>query len=135
MTDEAEVVPAVPRSELVALCHVMYALHAFSAITGMLTPVLVVTAFLTGWPSLLAVLINYLKRESVRGTVLDSHFSWQLRTFWWAVLWVLVAWLFFVTLVGIPIAIGMWILVGLWVLYRLLRGWLALLELKPLPRD
>ena len=48
----------------------------------------VVTAFLTGWPSIIAVIINYVKRSEVRGTWLDSHFSWQIRTFWFAALWV-----------------------------------------------
>ena len=104
----------------------MYGLHAFSAITGMLTPALIVTAFLTGWPSIIAVIINYVKRKDVAGTYLDSHFSWQLRTFWFALLWVLIAWLLIVTIIGALIGVPLLLVVGVWVLYRIIRGWVAL---------
>ena len=87
----------VPREGLVTLTHLMYGLHAFSALTGILTPALVVTAFLTGWPSIIAVIINYVKRSEVRETWLDSHFSWQLRTFWYALLWLALGGVLFVT--------------------------------------
>jgi len=95
---------------------------------------MVVTAFLTGWPSIIAVIINYVKRGDVRGTWLESHYSWQLRTFWYAVLWLAIGGILFVTLVGIPAAFIMWMATGAWVLYRLIRGWLALTNHKELPR-
>ena len=123
----------MPRGGLVTLTHVLYALHAFSAVTGMLTPALVVTAFLTGWPSIIAVIINYVKRSEVRETWLDSHFSWQLRTFWYALLWLAVGAILFATVVGIPAAVVVWLAAGLWVLYRIIRGWLALGSQKTLP--
>jgi uncharacterized membrane protein len=122
-----------PRQGLITLVHVMYALHAFSALTGMLTTALVVTAFLTGWPSIIAVILNYVKRSEARETWLASHFSWQLRTFWFALLWLVVGAVLFVTVVGIPLAFVLWIALGIWVLYRLIRGWLALASRKPLP--
>jgi uncharacterized membrane protein len=122
-----------PASEgLVRLTHILYALHAFSALMGVISSAAVVTAFLTGWPSILAVILNYVKRSDARDTWLESHFSWQLRTFWFAVLWVSVAVVLFATVVGIPLA---WILVvatGLWVLYRILRGWVALNDGRPI---
>jgi uncharacterized membrane protein len=124
----------VPDESLVTLTHVMYALHGFSALTGMLTPALVVTAFLTGWPSIIAVIINYVKRSEVRETWLDSHFSWQLRTFWFALLWLVVGGVLFATVVGVPFAIALWLITGVWVLYRLIRGWLALGSRQALPR-
>ena len=124
----------VPRESLVTLTHVMYGLHAFSALTGLLTPALVVTAFLTGWPSIIAIIINYVKRADVRGTWLDSHFSWQLRTFWFALLWLVVGAILFATVVGIPLAFVLWLATGIWVLYRLIRGWLALKDQRELPR-
>ena len=124
----------VPREGLVTLTHVMYGLHAFSALTGVLTPALVVTAFLTGWPSIIAVIINYVKRSEVRATWLDSHFSWQLRTFWFALLWLVVGAILLATLIGLPLAIALWLGTGIWVLYRLIRGWLALKERRELPR-
>jgi uncharacterized membrane protein len=123
----------VPRQGLVTLTHVIYALHAFSALTGMVSAALVVTAFLSGWPSIIAVILNYVKRSEVRGTWLDSHFSWQIRTFWFALLWLVVGAVLFVTVVGIPVAFALWIATGIWVLYRIIRGWLALLSQKTLP--
>jgi uncharacterized membrane protein len=124
----------VPREGLVTLTHVMYGLHAFSALTGILTPALVVTAFLTGWPSIIAVIINYVKRSEVRETFLDSHFSWQLRTFWFALLWLVIGAVLFATVVGIPAAVVLWLGTGIWVIYRLIRGWLALKDHHELPR-
>lgn len=123
----------VPREGLVTLAHVIYGLHAFSAVTGMLSPAMVVTAFLTGWPSIIAVILNYVKRSEVRGTWLDSHFSWQIRTFWFALLWLVVGGVAFATVIGIPLAIVLWLGTGVWVLYRIIRGWLALNSQKPLP--
>jgi uncharacterized membrane protein len=123
----------VPRPGLVTLAHVIYALHAFSAVTGMVSAALVVTAFLTGWPSIIAVILNYVKRSEVRGTWLDTHFSWQIRTFWFALLWLLIGGVLFATVVGIPVAVVLWIGTGIWVLYRIIRGWLALVSEKTLP--
>src|ERR671928_2265209 len=100
-----------PLDSLVRWTHLIYALHAFSLLTGIATTVTVVGAFLTGWPSIIAVILNYVKRSEVRGTWLDSHFRWQIRTFWFGLLWVgLCAPLRLVTLgVGILIA---WIPLG-----------------------
>jgi uncharacterized membrane protein len=124
----------MPREGLVTLAHVIYGLHAFSALTGMLSPAMIVTAFLTGWPSIIAVILNYVKRSEVRGTWLDSHYSWQIRTFWFALLWLAIGAVLFITVVGIPVAFVLWFATGIWVLYRIIRGWLALLSEKVLPR-
>ena len=126
--------PVPPRESLVTLTHVIYALHAFSALTGMLSPAMVVTAFLTGWPSIIAVILNYVKRSEVRGTWLDSHFSWQIRTFWFALLWLAIGAVLFATVIGIPFAVVLWFATGIWVLYRIIRGWLALPSQKALPQ-
>lgn len=122
-----------PRQGLITLTHVIYGLHAFSALSGVAGSVFIVTAFLTGWPSIIAVIINYVKRDEVRGTFLDSHFSWQIRTFWYALLWAVLALLLVVTIIGLPLAWLMALVVGLWVLYRIVRGWLALVARKPMP--
>ena len=124
----------VPRAGLVTLAHIIYGLHAFSALTGMLSPAMIVTAFLTGWPSIIGVILNYVKRSEVRGTWLDSHFSWQIRTFWYALLWVAIGGVLFITVVGIPFAVVLWFATGIWVLYRIIRGWLALSSQKELSR-
>ncbi len=127
--------PATTRTTegLVALTYVIYGLHAFSAFNGLLSPAFIVTAFLTGWPSIIAVIINYLKRADVRGTYLESHFRWQIRTFWHAALWVLFALLLALTFIGIPLAILIASCAGLWVLYRIVRGWLRLMDRQPMP--
>ena len=91
--------------------HVIYGLHAFSLLTGVIGIPTVVGAFLTGWPSLIAVILNYVKRSEARGTWLESHFRWQIRTFWFALLWVVIAAMLFITLIGIPIAWVLWVLV------------------------
>jgi uncharacterized membrane protein len=123
----------VPREGLVTLAHVIYALHTFSALTGLASSALIVTAFLSGWPSIIAVILNYVKRHEVRGTWLDSHFSWQIRTFWFALLWLAVGGVLFITVIGIPFAVIVWMVTGLWVLYRIIRGWLALSSHRTVP--
>jgi uncharacterized membrane protein len=80
------------------------------------------------------VILNYVKRSEVRGTWLDSHFSWQIRTFWLALLWLAIGAVAFVTVIGIPVAFVLWFATGIWVLYRIIRGWLALSSEKQLPR-
>jgi uncharacterized membrane protein len=123
----------MPREGLVTLAHVIYGLHAFSALSGLLSPAMIVTAFLTGWPSIIAVILNYVKRSEVRGTWLDTHYSWQIRTFWLALLWLAFGGVLFLTVVGIPVAFVLWFGTGIWVLYRIIRGWLALSSQKVMP--
>lgn len=123
----------VPKPGMVKLTHVMYGLHAFSALTGLVSAAFIVTAFLSGWPSLIAVVLNYMNLGEVRGTWLESHFRWQLRTFWFALLWVVVAMLLAFTLIGIPVAIVLTLGVGIWVLYRLARGWSAMGAERSMP--
>ena len=134
MTDiEANTQAVKPSEGMVKLTHVLYGLHGFSALMGVLGPAFIVTAFLTGWPSIIAVIINYVQRSEVRGTWLDSHFGWQLRTFWFALLWLLIVLALILSFVGIPLAWLLAIAVGLWVLYRIIRGWLRLADGKPMP--
>ena len=95
---------------------------------GIVSSAAVVTTFLTGWPSIIAVILNYAKRADVRGTYLESHFRWQIRTFWYALLWVVIAMLLVVTIIGIPFAWLIIVVTGLWVVYRMVRGWLALVD-------
>ncbi len=123
-----------PDARLINVSHAIYALHALTVVSGMLTPAFVVTAFVTGWPSLIAVILGYLKRAEARGTFLESHFRWQIRTFWFALLWVTLALLSALTLIGIPLAIVLAGFAGLWVIYRVVRGWLNLNDRRPMPR-
>ena len=123
-----------PRPSLVTLTHVIYGLHAFSLLTGILGAATVVGAFLIGWPSIIAVILNYVKRSEARGTWLESHFRWQIRTFWFGLLWVALCGLFVVATLGIGLLIA-WLpllVVGLWFIYRIARGWLALVDRRPI---
>lgn len=115
-----------PESGLISLTYIIYGLHLFSAVTGVMTSAFIVTAFLAGWPSLIAVILNYVKRRDVEGTYLQSHFQWQIRTFWFALLWLFIAGVLAFTVIGIPLAFVMVCITGLWVLYRIIRGILSL---------
>jgi uncharacterized membrane protein len=122
------------RSSLVTLGHVIYGLHAFSLVTGIVGAATVVGAFLTGWPSIIAVILNYVKRSETRGTWLESHFRWQIRTFWFGLLWVALCLAFVVATLGIGLVIA-WLplgVVGLWFIYRIARGWLRLIDHQPM---
>ena len=126
-------VPIVPQDNLVLLTHIIYALHALSVIMGLIGSAFVIMAFLTSWPSIIAIIINYVKRDAVRYTYLDSHFSWQIRTFWFALLWMIIAAILFITVLGIPLSYIIIIGAGIWVSYRIIRGWIALNEGRPMP--
>ena len=126
-------VPIVPQDNLVLLTHIIYALHALSVIMGLIGSAFVITAFLTGWPSIIAIIINYVKRDAVQYTHLDSHFSWQIRTFWFALLWMIIAVILFITVLGIVLSYIITIGAGIWVSYRIIRGWIALNEGRPMP--
>ncbi|GAB1394249.1 hypothetical protein MASR1M60_24130 [Rhodocyclaceae bacterium] len=116
-----------------AWTHVMYGLHALSALSGIMTSATIIGAFVFGWPSIIAVIINYVTRDSVRGTWLDSHWRWQLRSFWFAALWLLIAGVLAATFIGIPAAFMVIVITGIWVLYRVIRGWMALLNHAMMP--
>lgn len=122
-----------PTTSLVSLTYIIYALHLFSAVTGVISSAFIVTAFLTGWPSLLAIVLSYIKQSETQGTYLASHFTWQIRTFWFSFMWLMIAGILFVTLIGIPLAIFIVIIVGLWLMYRIIRGLLRLSNAQAMP--
>ncbi len=106
----------------------IYLLHALSLLTGIFGAATVVGAFLVGWPSIIAVILNYVKRSDVRGTWLESHFRWQIRTFWYGLLWVSLCVAFIIVTFGIGIVIA-WLplaIVSVWFIYRIARGWIRL---------
>lgn len=101
---------------MVRLVTIVYALQALSLFTS-------------GLALFAGIIINYVRRDDVRGTWLESHFRWQIRTFWFTLLWTTagIATVFF--LIGWVILTA----VGLWLVYRIVRGWLYLSENKPMP--
>jgi uncharacterized membrane protein len=122
---------------LVTTTHVTYALHALGLAIGAFGAATVIGTFVFGWPSIIAVIINYIKRNDARGTWLESHFTWQIRTFWFALLWTCVVAiagaLLVIVLVGFAIwAIGLFAL-GVWAIYRIARGWMRLQRGEAMP--
>lgn len=132
-------IPSAPRYDsrnaeraLVRWTALIYGLHAFSIASGIVGTATVIGAFLTGWPSLVAVVLNYVKRSDVRGTWLESHFRWQIRTFWFGLLWVTPCYLLLVLTLGLGIIV-VWLpltLVTIWFVYRIVRGWIRLVKRK-----
>lgn len=104
----------VQQAELKKYTYAIYILQALS--------------FLTLITAIIAVIINYIKDEDVRGSWLESHFNWQKATFWYGLLWTLLG------LVSTPILIGYPVLVGvtIWLIYRIARGWIYLVDGKEL---
>lgn len=112
----------------------IYGLHAFSLLTGILGTATVVGAFLTGWPSIIAVILNCVKRSEARGTWLEPHFRWQIRTVLYGLLWVALCVLFVIMTFGLG-ALIVWlplIVVALWFVYRIARGWIRLRDERPM---
>jgi uncharacterized membrane protein len=126
-----------PSESLVRTTHIVYALHTLGLALGAFGAASVVGSFLFGWPSIIAVIINYVKRSDVRGTWLDSHFGWQIRTFWYALLWAVVVALISAPLTLVVVGFGTWaiglFLLGVWAVYRVARGWLRLSREQPMP--
>jgi uncharacterized membrane protein len=123
-----------PPPSVITVTHVIYGLHAASLITGIITAATIVFAFLTGWPSIIAVILNYVKRSEARGTWLESHFRWQIRTFWFGLLWVALCLAFVVGTLGVGLLVA-WLplmVVGLWFIYRIASGWLRLVDRRPM---
>ena len=127
MAETIEVSPAGERdvSGSMTITHVLYGMHALAPFTL--------------WTlAIVAMFVAMIKREDVRGTWLDSHYSWLASTFWWGLLWAIIAWTIFWVLGLLTLGIGMiflWVLpvaVVIWYLYRVFKGWLRFSDLKPI---
>ena len=86
-------------------------------------------AWFNGLTAVIAVIINYVKRDDARGTLYESHFTWQIRTFWWSLAWALLGFITSFILVGFAILFG----AAIWSIYRIVKGWLYWNDRKPLP--
>ena len=115
---------------LLRVAHIVYALHALGLAIGALGAATVVGSFLFGWPSIIAVVLNYVYRGEARGTWLESHFNWQIRTFWFALAWAVIVGAVSLPLTLVLIGFGTWALgmlvLAVWAIYRIARGWLCL---------
>ena len=118
-----------------------YALFGVSALVGLLSSGLHVTAPLIGVIGIAGVIVAYVKRDDAAGTWVASHLRWLIRTFWFSVLWGAITWLigWFVMitlgwlLIGMPIAFLIWAITPIWVIYRVIRGYLLFNDSKPIP--
>lgn len=128
-----------PKKNLLFVTQLVYILHGLSIVIGLMTGATIISAFLFGWPSIAAVILNYIMAPDARGTFLQSHFSWQIRTFWYGMIWTVL-----VTIVGVlltPFVIGpfIWLIgfvvLGIWVAYRIVVGWLRLRQYRPVFSD
>ena len=122
-------------ASLISYTHIIYALHSLSVLIGLTSAVTIVGSFVFGLPSIIAVIMNYARQSDVRGTFLESRFRWQIRTFWFALLWVIAILALSLPLMLVFIGfVTLWIgfvLLGIWVIYRIIRGWLALRDHRP----
>ena len=105
---------------LFGLTRIVYGLMAF----GLL--------FSAGLIAVVAIVIDYVKFDEARGTWLESHFRWQIRTFWFGLLWLATGCVLFLTLILIPLAWLIWTVAAIWVVYRIVKGWLALNDRRAL---
>ena len=103
-------------ASLKTLNHVTYALYALSLLGF-------------GTTAIVAIVLNYIKRDDARGTWLESHISWQIRTFWWSVVWAVAGFVTMIILIGWVV----WGVASIWFIYRIAKGWLNLNEGKPMP--
>lgn len=122
-----------PLQSALTVAHIVYTLHAVAIVLGITGAPTVVGSFVGSLPSIAAVILNYAKRGDARGTWLASHYRWQIRTFWFAFLWLIVAVVLILTLVGVPIGFAVLAAVAVWLIYRIARGWLNLIDKQPMP--
>ncbi len=103
---------------------VLYVLHLLAPFTAWLLAVV-------------AIVVGMATRDAVRGTWVESHYSWLARTFWWGLLWIaicgVITAILFLTIVGILVWWLPWAILFLWYLYRVIRGWILLNDRKPAP--
>jgi uncharacterized membrane protein len=114
------VIDVTPSGEVRPPAHAVNAGHAIYACYAV--------GFFIGITWLVGVIIAYVKRDDGRATWMESHYSWQIRTFWWSLLWCVIGALLAITVVGLIIAWPLWIVAWLWALYRVIKGWLRLTE-------
>ena len=122
---------------LVEYTHWICGLHALSIIMALAGAHTVALRFAFGLPSIVAVIMNYARRSEARGSWLETHFRWQIHTFWYSWLWIIVTSIvaipLLIVVIGVAIEIVGLALVGMWVVYRIVRGWLALREGRSVP--
>ena len=95
---------------------------------AMVVYILQALGFFNGITWIVGVIIDYVKKDEAAGTWLESHYRWQIRTFWWGLLWALIGGLTAVVIVGFIVLAA----AAIWIIYRIAKGWLYLSENRPI---
>ena len=117
---------------VLTVAHLVYALHTLAIVIGIMGVATVIGSFVGSVPSIVAVILNYVKRGDARGTWIASHYRWQIRTFWFTLLWALIGWALVITILGAVVGVPILIALTLWLIYRIGRGWLRLRDRRPM---
>jgi uncharacterized membrane protein len=123
---------AEPLPSVLTIANVVYALHTLAIVIGVAGAATIVGSFVGSVPSIIAVILNYVKRGDARGTWVESHYRWQIRTFWFALLWFVIGWLLIFTIIGIVVGWPILAALTVWLIYRIARGWLRLRDRRPM---
>jgi uncharacterized membrane protein len=121
-----------PISSVLSVAHLVYALHTLAIVIGIIGAATVIGSFVGSVPSIVAVIFNYVKRGDARGTWAYSHYRWQIRTFWFTLLWAIIGWALVITIIGAVVGVPVLIALTLWLMYRIGRGWLRLRDRQPM---
>lgn len=132
MPDFSTPLTAEPLPSVRTVAHLVYALHTVAILIGFAGSTTVIGSFVGSVPSIVAVVMSYVKRDDARGSWAESHYRWQIRTFWFALLWLVVALLLILSMLGAPIGFGVLVAATVWLIYRIARGWLRLLDGRPM---
>jgi len=114
MSDEIIVPDEAQMKSLKSLTQAVYILYALS--------------YFTGITAIVGIIVNYVKMEDVAGTWLESHFRWQIRTFWFGLLWAVIGAATVFILIGVAVLFANFC----WIIYRIVKGWLNLNDNKPM---
>lgn len=85
-------------------------------------------SWLLPFMSIIGIIVAHVRIKQAEGTWLESHFRWQIRTFWFSLLWAVLGGILLLVLVGYLVLVG----VGIWNIYRVIKGFLNLSENKPM---
>jgi uncharacterized membrane protein len=118
--------PSLAQPSVVTIANVVYALHSLAIVIGIVGAATVVGSFVGSVPSIAAVVLNYVKRGDARGTWVESHYRWQIRTFWFALLWFVIGWMMIFTIIGAVVGVPILVALTVWLIYRIARGWMRL---------
>ena len=132
MSDDNKPLSVEPPSSVRTIANVVYALHTLAILIGIAGAATVIGSFVGSLPSIIAVIMNYATRSDARGSWIESHYRWQIRTFWFALLWMIIAVLLILSVIGLPFGFALLAAATIWLIYRIARGWLRLLDGLPM---